>query len=53
VEAKLAKKFPPIYEKLWEYDSPLIVTDVGGKAFIWYLPGVLSTAHKVSIPTTG
>lgn len=53
VEAKLARKFPPIHTELREYDSPLMVTDVGGKAFTWYLPGALSTSRKVSIPTAG
>jgi hypothetical protein len=53
VEAKLAKKFPPIHKELREYDSPLMVTDIGGKAFTWYLPGALSTARKVSTATAG
>ena len=41
------------YEELQEYEFPLIITDVSGKAVTWYLPGALSTSHKVSIPAAG
>jgi len=43
VESKLREKFPLICNECQEYDVPLIVTDVNGKACTWYLPGALST----------
>lgn len=53
VESKLREKFPLICNERQEYDVPLIVTDVNGKAFTWYLPGALSTERKVRARTAG
>lgn len=51
VEARLAQQFPPIHNPIKEYSDPLLLTDVEGKSFTWYLPGALSTTRKVSIHT--
>ncbi|KIM43470.1 hypothetical protein M413DRAFT_9523 [Hebeloma cylindrosporum] len=46
VEANLRKEFPPIHEKLREYNTPLLVTDKNGNALTWYLPGAVSRSRQ-------
>ncbi|KAF8956033.1 hypothetical protein BDZ97DRAFT_1607550, partial [Flammula alnicola] len=49
VEAKLRKKFPPIYSPTVYTMDPCIVTDIEGNILLWYLPRALTAERTVQM----
>ena len=48
VEAKLRRKYPPIFSPDAYHMKPCIVTDKLGNLMLWYLPGALTITRYVS-----
>ncbi|KAF8957921.1 hypothetical protein BDZ97DRAFT_1762563 [Flammula alnicola] len=49
VEAKLLKKFPPIFSPTVYQMEPCIVTDMDGNILVWYIPGALTTQRSTQM----
>ncbi len=48
VEAKLLKKYPPIFSPTTYHLAPSTVQDDDGNLMLWYLPGALTIQRAVS-----
>jgi len=48
VEAKLLKKYPPIFSPTTYHLAPSTVQDEDGNLMLWYIPGALTTQRAVS-----
>jgi hypothetical protein len=48
IEAKLMKKYPPIFEPTIYMMRPCIVPDKDGNILLWYLPGAMTAQYTVS-----